>query len=125
MRRTTIAVAVLLFGIPAHAGIMTQTVTFSLQTNGENVGPYNQLDPSLAPLNAVGMDITFHGPPVGFGSTYELDNSTSNTISFNATLLGQVFTRVGNSPQTNTTMPVTLRPGQHMDLRPFQIPAGG
>jgi hypothetical protein len=126
MRRTTIALPVLLFGIQAHAGIITQTVNFSIQAHGSLVFPYNQLDPSHLPLNAWAITVNLNS---GAGPQWQLLNPTSNTISFNATLHGSINTDAGPTAIVNTVMPLTLGPGQstlvyvHNPFSSFPSPA--
>jgi hypothetical protein len=123
MRRTTIAVAFLSFGIQAHAGIITQTSNFHYADHGgTGAQPYNQLDPSLTPLNAVVFSISIAGYPVSFGHTFEVSNPTSNTISFNATLSGGLFTEAGGFT-TMPTVPTTLGPHQSKDFIPLIVPS--
>jgi hypothetical protein len=122
MRRTTIAVVALLFAIQAHAGTITQTISFHFAAHGTTFTAYNQLDPSLAPLNGVVSTVTFLQG--GVGNTFDVTNPTTNTISFHATLTWSLITDGGNLFSTSI-IPVTLGPNQTIALTPLQIPAPG
>jgi hypothetical protein len=129
MRQMTIAVAVLLFGIPAHAGIITQTVSFNIRSHGGtgNFLNFNQLDPSLAPLNAVVLTVSatgyaFSSGITGHDDTFQVTNPTANTISFNAMLFGSLSTDAGGF-RTMSTVPTTLGPHQSQDFIPLLIPS--
>jgi hypothetical protein len=132
MRRTAIAVAVLLFGIQAQAGIITQTSELNFASHGGfGAKPYNQLDPSLAPLNAVVFTVTLDGPgeglgPTGRGDSYLVTNPTSNTISFNAMLQGIMYSNDAEYGfSASSTVPVTLGPNESTFLLSFQLPPFG
>jgi hypothetical protein len=120
MRRTIIAVAVVLFGVHAQAGVMTQTANFDFRSHATVTGFYNQLNPSLAPLNHVLITVTYSLGSV-FDS-FQFTNPTSNTISFNATLSGNIELD-GCFFGTRSTVPVTLFPFQSQ-LLALSIPAG-
>jgi hypothetical protein len=118
------AVAVLLFGIQAHAGMMTQTSNFHFASHGGTgaIPPgFNQLDPSLAPLNAVLFTLIFSAS----FETFEVLNPTFNTISFNATLSGSFGEGNVGIYRTQFTEPVTLPGGQSTFLTPLTIPPPG
>jgi hypothetical protein len=126
MRRTTIALLLVFFGINAHAGVITQTVNFHLAPHGASSTPYNQFNPSLGPLNVVATTVTYttggaFGP--SFGNVYELQNMTSSAIVFNARLFGFVNSDAGGTLFTNTTVPLILGAGQMTFLQP--VPAFG
>jgi hypothetical protein len=119
MRRTTIAVAVVLFGIQTHAGTMTQTAGFIAAPHGGTLGSYSQLNPSLAPLNAVVTTITVGGQ----GNIYTLTNPTSNTISFTASLFGALNIDTLGFVSVST-MSETLGPFQSTMLTTLPLPMG-
>jgi hypothetical protein len=121
MRRATIAVAVLLFGAQAQAGIITQISHFHYADHaGKGAEPYNQLDPSLAPLNAVVLTVSVEG----YDHTFQVANPTSNTISFNATLVGDLNSEAGRFT-SGSIVPVTLGPHQSTYFVPPLIPLPG
>ena len=90
MRRMTFVVALVLFGLQAEAGILTETASFEQEGPTAIVATYNQFNPALygGPLNVVFTTITVDR---GGGSEFKLVNTSStNTITFNATLSGGV-----------------------------------
>jgi hypothetical protein len=123
MRPTTLAAAVLLFGVQAQAGTITQTINFRISAHESQYEYFSQLDPSLAPLNAIGMAVDFRGG--GTGPNYELYNTTNNAVSFYVTLVSQLSTLVGQTPYTYTVIPVTLGPAGSAYFTPTQIPPAG
>jgi hypothetical protein len=112
-----IAVVVLLLGIDAKAGTIAQSVNFFFAENGTNFRHYNQLDPSLAPLN----DVTTLVNVFGTGNGYLLTNPTLNTITFNATLSWMLDVDGGASLSSVSTVPVTLLPGHLIHFIPFSV----
>jgi hypothetical protein len=115
MRRVIIAAAVLLFGVQAHAGTITQTVGFDTREHGGfGLLPYNQLDPSLAPLNDVATTVNFVGVS---GNLYYLVNPTSTTITFDATLNWLLVIDGGTSASNRFTVNATLGPSQFTTLQ--------
>jgi hypothetical protein len=124
MRRTAIAVAVVLFSNQAHAGIMTQTTNFNFASHagtGAIPSSYNQLDPSLGPLNAVIGTLSMSA---GQFETFQVTNPTSNTISFNVTQFGSFGETNAGQFTITSTEPVTLLGGQSTTLPPLMIPPG-
>jgi hypothetical protein len=129
MGRTVIAVVVVVFAVEAQAGTMTQTAGFHFAAHGGSGGqPYNQLNPGLAPLNAVVFSITVEGSANGFsgqGDLFVVSNNTfGTTLSFNTTVAGTFSSEAGGF-STRYTVPTTLGPGGSMDFTPIQIPPQG
>jgi hypothetical protein len=122
MRPTTIAVAVLLFGVQAQAGIVTQTIHFRIAAHDSHIEYYNSPDPSQGTLNAVtfAMDIF----PGSHGDLFEFTNNTRDTISFHV-WLSSYFGASGLPPLIDTTVPVTLKPGGYIDFMPTLIGPSG
>ena len=129
MRGTTFAVAVLLFGVQTEAGTITQTVSYEQEGPTAIVAVYNQFNPALyggAPLNVVFITVTVYGT----GSEFQLVNTSStNTITFNATLSGSVSSSdlyglngFGQFYSSTYTVPITLGPGQSTFVTPLNIP---
>lgn len=105
MRRITIAaaVAVLLAGGGARAGIIVQSPFFHFASHGTDFRPYSQLSPDLAPLNAVAFEST----AIGRSDDYFLDNRSASTVTFAATAF-DAFSLDAGGVSFSRTFTITL-----------------
>lgn len=80
MRLTmTLAVAaMIMFGVQAQGGTITQTVGFHFAEAGTTFFDYNQFNPALGTLNGVQFAINV----TGFGYSYGALNETGSTVTF-------------------------------------------
>jgi hypothetical protein len=117
-----IAVAVVLFGVQARAGVITQTSRFNYAPHGGSGSDgYNQFDPSLGTLGVVAFTVTYS---LGSGfEGFQFTNPTSSTITFNASLFGTAELD-GCFFGTTSTVPVTLGPFSQSLILGLTIPPG-
>lgn len=113
IRMMAFAATMLLFGVGLEAGTITQTVSFVYMSHNSRPFPYNQLDPSLAPLNEVVFEVNANGAQGPFHVT----NPTGSTLSFNLFVSATLSTD-GGGTSTATTVPTTLGPGASIDISP-------
>jgi PEP-CTERM motif len=110
MRRSACVAAVGYFCLSVgviRAGTITQTISFHYATHGTTFVPYNQLNPSLAPLNNVAFTV---GLGFAGGSVFSLVNTTGSEQTFNVNERTDVSTD-GGSATAFAVESVTLKPG--------------
>jgi hypothetical protein len=99
-------------------GALVQQTVFTILPKGSNPGSYNQLSPSLAPLNVVAFDSTCTGTTSGI----RLTNTTSAPVSFKLTIQDTFSDDALFFFQTQT-IPLTLSANQTLDTG-FSINGG-
>ena len=110
---------VLTFGVQAHAGTITQFASFTYQEHDSRDVAYKQLDPALAPLNAVAFSVN----ATGTSGPWTITNPTLSTLSFMLTISSRLSTDAGNSDSAST-VPVTLGPQSSQEFSASQSYSG-
>lgn len=101
-----------------HAGTIVQTVTFHYATHGTTFTGYNQLNPSLAPLNDVIFNTHFD---FAGGLVFSLLNTNSTTQTFNVTERTNVTTDGGGFLTNSAVESITLAPQETRFITPPSI----
>jgi hypothetical protein len=108
--RLMLASVLLLATSFSQAGTITQTQSFHFAPHGSMVPAFSQLDPSLAPLNAVEFDVTATG-----SQSYTVMNETTSSLT--VTVSGEIIltTDTGMTSSPFAT-PVLLSPLQAVSV---------
>jgi hypothetical protein len=108
--RLLLACLLLLATSSAQAGTIIQTHAFHYAPHGSMVPGFNQLDPSLAPLNAVEFDVTATG-----SQSYTVMNETTGPLT--VTLSGDlVLSTDAGMTSSHFATPVSLNPFQAVSV---------
>jgi hypothetical protein len=108
-----LACAILAVPDRASGGTLVQTDSFHIQEHGTTYPAYNQLLPSLGPLNVVALDLA----ATGSSTEIDLTNNSSAPVSFNLTIHDEFGFDINHLPtlMLTTTIPLTLSAHQVMD----------